>query len=560
MDNYAIADQLSLLARLMDIHGENSFKAKSYASAAFTIEKLPDQLSELAEEKIFSLRGIGESVGKKVMELIDTGELQSLKDLISKTPEGVLEMLNIKGLGPKKIHTLWKELKIDSIKKLRKACQENHIAIQKGFGEKTQQKILEAIQFQEQNTGRYLYAQIESFADAFQKKMIEEFDDDEIAVTGSFARQLEIIEKLEWVTTTSKSLLKKILAGAGFQVVAEYTLSIVVNAEETLQMEFHFADKKKFYSTLFKTSCSEEFFSAWQTVDGWDEEVTYKNEKEIFKQAGIQFIPACLREKKNIIIKARNKTIPKLIQESDIKGLIHAHSNWSDGAHTIEEMAGALIRLGFEYLVISDHSKAAYYAGGMTEQQIIDQHKEIDKLNKQLAPFKIFKSIECDILSNGALDYSDQVLSSFDLVIASIHSNLQMNEEKAMMRLLSAVENPYITILGHMTGRRLLKRGPYPVDHKVVIDACIEHGVVIEINANPQRLDMKWEWVDYAMEQGLILSINPDAHTIDEFYNIKYGVLAAQKGGLTKENNLSSFSKQEFELFLQKRKKLKSIS
>jgi DNA polymerase (family 10) len=222
-------------------------------------------------------------------------------------------------------------------------------------------------------------------------------------------------------------------------------------------------------------------------------------------------------------------------------------------------MAEALIKLNFEYLVISDHSKAAYYAGGLTEQKIKEQHTYIDGLNKKLAPFKIFKSIECDILSDGSLDYRNEVLASFDLVIASIHSNLQMTEEKAMMRLLSAIENPYITILGHLTGRRLLKRPAYPVDIKTIIEACARNGVVIEINANPQRLDMKWEWVQYALEKNLFLSVNPDAHTIDEFQNIKYGVLVAQKGGLTKENNLSSFSKNELEVFLQKRKELKGI-
>ncbi|HEY0751268.1 MAG TPA: PHP domain-containing protein, partial [Chitinophagaceae bacterium] len=235
-----------------------------------------------------------------------------------------------------------------------------------------------------------------------------------------------------------------------------------------------------------------------------------------------------------------------------IKGLIHSHSNWSDGAHTIEEMAVALIELGFEYLVISDHSKAAYYANGLQEDRIKKQHQYIEELNKKLAPFKIYKSIECDILSDGSLDYNNDVLSTFDLVIISIHSNQDMTEQKAMQRLLKAISNPYATILGHMTGRLLTRRKGYPVDHKAIIDACAEHNVVIEINANPRRLDMDWRWVDYALEKNILLSINPDAHTIDEFANIKYGVLVGQKGGLTSDKNLSSFSKNDFETFLQK--------
>lgn len=559
MDNSAIADQFSLLSKVMDIHGENSFKSKSYASAAFTIEKLTHELSTLNKEKIFNERGIGESVGQKIIELIETGELEVLKKLISQTPEGVLEMMNIKGIGPKKINIIWKELRISTIEELRKACQENIIAGKKGFGEKTQQKILESIAFNEQTSGSYLYAQVESFVAALGNKILEQFKDHKLEISGTFRRQLEVIEKLEWVTNIPKKSLKKYLEDAEMNIISESENSLTTDAEETLVMQFHLANDADFYTQLFTTSCSPEFLLTWKMLDGWDENKNYKNEKDIFKAAGISFIPVYLRETTEIIKKAKEAVLAEVLQTSEVKGLIHSHSNWSDGAHTIEEMAEALIKLNFEYLVISDHSKAAYYAGGLTGQKIKEQHKYIDGLNKKLAPFKIFKSIECDILSDGSLDYRNEVLASFDLVIASIHSNLQMTEEKAMMRLLSAIENPYITILGHLTGRRLLKRPAYPVDHKTIIEACARNGVVIEINANPQRLDMKWEWVQYALEKNLFLSVNPDAHTIDEFQNIKYGVLVAQKGGLTKENNLSSFSKNELEVFLQKRKELKGI-
>jgi len=559
MDNYAIADQLNLLSRIMDIHGENAFKAKSYSSAAFTIEKFPKELAQLEHENIFAILGIGESVGAYIIEIINTGELIVLKELISKTPEGVLEMMSIKGLGPKKIHTLWKDLKIDSIDKLRQACEENKIAVQKGFGDKTQQKILESILFQEQSTGSFLYAQIESFVEAFQQKLKEEFDGEELEVTGSFRRQLEVIEKLEWVTTISKTKLKDFLTLSDFQIISETAETILANAQNTLQMEFHLTDMDGFAAKLFANNCSAEFLAAWNNFAVAESKKVFQNEKEIFKNAGVPYIPVFLREKEDIIEKAKNKEISDVLQPHEIKGLIHSHSDWSDGTNTIEEMTKELISLGFEYLVISDHSKAAYYADGLSEIKIIEQQKYIDSLNKKYAPFHIYKSIECDILSDGSLDYSDSVLASFDLVIASIHSNLQMKEEKAMMRLLSAIENPYITILGHMSGRRLLKRAAYPLDHKTVIDACAEHGVVIEINANPQRLDMKWEWVEYALEKNLFLSINPDAHSLPEFANIKYGVLVAQKGGLSKENNLSSFSKVEFDAFLKQRKKLKGI-
>lgn len=557
MDNYAIADQLSLLAKLMDIHGENSFKSKSYSSAAFTIEKLPREIASLSHEKIFKIKGIGESVGQKLIELLEKGELQTLKEYISKTPAGVLEMMNIKGLGPKKINTIWKEMNIDSIEELETACKENRISDKKGFGEKTQLNILASIQFQQQNAGKYLFAKVESFAEAFTAKLKGKFPDHKIEITGEFRRQLEVIESLEWVTTASSHDLKKYLLNDQVQLVTDRDGMLIVSAEGTLLLRFHITDEGNFYSKLFETSCSDDFIEEWnRTIKATD----LSSEEKIFASAAINFIPTYLRESKTSISKAKTNAFNDIIQTSDIKGLIHSHSNWSDGGYTIEEMAKELIDLGFEYLVISDHSKAAYYANGLTEQRIREQHRYIDDLNTKFSPFRIFKSIECDILNDGALDYENKILSTFDLVITSIHSNLDMDEEKAMKRLLGAITNPYTTILGHMTGRKLLQRSGYPIDHKTIIDACAEHHVIIEINASPSRLDMDWRWIEYALEKGVLLSINPDAHTTDEFHNIKYGVLVAQKGGLARQQNLSSFSLGEFERFLQNIKALKCLN
>jgi len=266
-----------------------------------------------------------------------------------------------------------------------------------------------------------------------------------------------------------------------------------------------------------------------------------------------------MRETKAIIEKAKKRQLPVLIQPGDVKSVIHSHSNWSDGVNTIEEMANECVRRGYEYLVISDHSKSAIYANGLSEERIKEQHRYINELNQRLAPFKIFKSIESDILNDGSLDYSNGVLQTFDVVIASVHSNLKMNEEKAMSRLINAISNPYTTILGHMTGRLLLSRKGYPVDHKRIIDICAEKGVVIEINAHPRRLDIDWQWIDYAIEKKVLLSIDPDAHNLEGFNDIKYGVLAAQKGGLTKEQNLSSFTLSQFEKFLAKTRLNKGI-
>jgi len=263
MDNYAIAEQLSLLSKLMDIHGENSFKSKSYSSAAFTIEKLPQDLSKLPKEKIFQIRGIGESVGKKVIEIIETNELDLLEEYISKTPDGVLEMMNIKGLGPKKINTIWKEMRIDSIDALREACMENRIADKKGFGEKTQQNILASIQFQQENAGKYLYAKVESFAEAFTQKLKNKFPSQKIEITGSFKRQLEVIESLEWVTTIPGDKIKNFLLTDQVKLVTDRDGILILNAEEMLLLHFHLVEEKDFYLKLFETSSSPDFLQHW---------------------------------------------------------------------------------------------------------------------------------------------------------------------------------------------------------------------------------------------------------------------------------------------------------
>ncbi|HEY1021220.1 MAG TPA: PHP domain-containing protein, partial [Flavisolibacter sp.] len=324
--------------------------------------------------------------------------------------------------------------------------------------------------------------------------------------------------------------------------------------EERLKIQFHFATPETFYATLFKTSSSEEFLTAFPGNINWSDA---QSEEAIFQSAGLPYIPPYLRERSTILQTITHEVLSSIVETSTIKGLIHSHSNWSDGGYTIEQMAEELIRLGFEYLVISDHSKAAYYANGLSEERIREQHRYIDSLNEKFAPFKIFKSIECDILGDGSLDYDNEILSTFDLVITSIHSNLDMDEEKAMQRLLGAIAHPNTTILGHMTGRLLLRRKGYPIDHKAIIDACAANHVVIEINASPSRLDMDWRWIDYAMAKGVMFSINPDAHSLEEFNYIKYGTLVAQKGALPTAKNLSSFSLREFETFLAETKKKK---
>jgi DNA polymerase (family 10) len=554
MDNYVIAENFALLGKLMDIHGDNSFKAKSYSSAAFTIDKIPTPLAELPPEKIFAIRGIGDTIGKKVVEQLETGELGLLREYLEKTPPGVIEMLSIKGIGPKKISTIWKELEVESLGELLYACNENRLTLYKGFGEKTQNNIKESIEFYFGTLGSYLYQQMESFAAAVNQKLETSFSGEQFSFTGEYRRQLEIINTLEWVTTLPVSQLKNFFTANDYAVTSETTTYLSVKGKENVTMGFHCATKEKFANKLFQTSCSEEFLKAWGGATYWNADGDFASEEEIFASVKCHYIPPFQREKETIIAKALAGELPAVIQPGDITAIIHSHSNWSDGVHSLEQMATHAKQTGLQYLVISDHSKTAFYANGLNEDRVFAQHRQIDELNAKLAPFKIFKSIESDILNDGSLDYSNEVLASFDLVIASVHSNLKMTEEKAMMRLLKAIENPYTSILGHMTGRLLLSRNGYPVDHKRIVDACAARNVVIEVNAHPRRLDIDWRWIEYALEKNVLISIDPDAHATDGYDDCRFGILVAQKGGLTKERNLSSFSLEDFEHFIKEQK------
>ncbi len=559
MDNSAIADNFDLLAKLMDIHGENSFKTKTFAIAAFNIEKLPMQLKDTPREKLFGIKGIGDSVGKKVIELLDSGKLEVLSEYISNTPPGVIEMLNIKGIGPKKIHTIWKEMEVESLGELLYACNENRLTLFKGFGEKTQKNVREAIEFYFLNQGHFLYAQLDEIYPQIENYLKKIFTPDKVKITGAYRRQALTIEELEFVIAEKNEIIKPTFETAQPpELIEENEATLLYKLKNGLKLRLY-TGKQNIIEQQFLTTGSKEFTDAFQKAFPSINYNAGTTDENIFEEAKIVYIPPCLRESAAIIEKAKKNDLPKLIQTEDVRSIIHSHSNWSDGSNTIEEMANECIKRGLEYLVISDHSQTAFYANGLKEDRIREQHRQIDALNEQLAPFRIFKSIESDILNDGSLDYPEAVLKTFDLVIASVHSNLKMNEEKAMARLIKAIENPYTTILGHMTGRLLLSRNGYPVDHKKIIEACAINNVVIELNAHPRRLDIDWKYINYAIEKGVLLSIDPDAHALSGFDDVQYGVLAAQKGGMTKENNLSSFGLKEFEEWLKNNKKLKNI-
>jgi len=556
MENKTIARTLRLLSQLMELHEVNPFKIKSIANAYFKIDKLPFALKDKPLEEIEKIEGIGKSLSAKIIELLQTGELKELNDIIQQTPEGVVEMLGIKGIGPKKILIIWRTLGIESIGELYYACNENRLIEAKGFGLKTQEEIKNAIEFKLAANGRFLYAQVEGFANTIHDQIAEwlvKVDKHSVlGFAGQYRRACEIIDELEFVIGAEQvdDVQVNLELFEPLSLIAGENAFLTTTAAG-LKIKVFVVNKSDFYLEWFKLTGNTEHVEKVLKLAG---NGPFTNEKEIYSKAGLAFIEPELREDFDEIELAKQNKLPKLITYEDLKGSLHNHSTWSDGVHTLEQMAVyCKDTLNLQYLGICDHSKTAVYAKGLNEQRVFGQHQEIEELNKKLAPFKIFKGIESDILSDGSLDYSDEVLKTFDFVVASVHSNLRMDEVKATTRLLKAIENPYTTILGHPTGRLLLSRAGYPIDYKKIIDACASNNVVIEINANPLRLDLDWRWHRYALEKGVLLSVNPDAHRTDGFHDMKYGVLVARKGGLSADKCLNAFSLEEITAYFDKK-------
>ncbi|KQC01638.1 DNA polymerase/3'-5' exonuclease PolX [Pedobacter sp. Hv1] len=550
MENKAIARTLKLLAQLMELHEENPFKIKSVANAAFKIDKLPFPIAKKAFEDLDKIDGIGKSIAAKIIELLETGTIQELETVLAQTPPGIVEMLGIKGIGPKKISVIWHELGIENVGELYYACNENRLIEAKGFGLKTQEEIKKVIEFKMAANGKFLYAHVEGTINQLFTDLavgLRKTGDEQalLGIAGDFRRFIEIIEEAVFVIGTDKNadLIDQLQLHTGLTFTINGDEVFTAQTETGLQVKIVVVPRSDFYLHYFTLTGNEVHVNEVLKLAG---NGPFKDENEIYAKAGLDFIVPELREGLTEVTLAAQHQLPNLITDQDLKGSLHNHSDWSDGVHTLEEMAVyCKDNLKLEYLGICDHSKSAFYAKGLTEQRVYAQHQQIEELNAKLAPFKIFKGIESDILNDGSLDYSDEILKTFDFVVASVHSNLRMEEEKATARLIKAIENPYTTILGHPTGRLLLSRKGYEIDYQKVIDACAANQVVIEINANPLRLDLDWRWHRYALEKGVLLSINPDAHRKEGFHDMRYGVMVGRKGGLTAVNCLNAFSLAE---------------
>jgi DNA polymerase (family 10) len=530
MTTEEIAGALKLTAQLMELHEENPFKIKSIANAAFKLDKTDMDLQGKTLQELEQMEGIGKSIAAKINELQTTENLKELSSMLEKTPVGVIEMLRIKGIGPKKVRQLWKELEIESTGELLYACNENRLITLKGFGAKTQAEVKKQIEFFQSNIGKYLYAAVEEFANDLVEFLKKSYNTQLVSLTGAMRRKSEIIEEIEILIASDKEI------DLGAFSNSRHVKIKIINCSEN-----------DFYTRLFETTGTEEHIKLVQSsklqVQNFD------SEEKLYESFKLQYIEPELREGLNEVELAKANKIPKLIEVSDLKGILHNHSTYSDGVNTLKDMAVYCKEIGYEYLGICDHSQSAFYANGLKPDRVFEQQKEIDELNKQLAPFKIFKGIESDILNDGSLDYSVDVLKTFDFIVASVHSNLKMPEEKATARLLKAIENPYTTILGHPTGRLLLSRPGYPIDHKKIIDACAANNVIVELNSHPHRLDIDWRWIQYCIEKGVKISINPDAHEKSGYHDMYYGVCVARKGMLTKEMCFNAMSLAEIEKY-----------
>ena len=563
LENKTIVRQLKQTAQLMELHGENPFKIRSYTSAVFNLEKLDQPLAGMDQAALQNLDGVGKSLAEGIVALIETGTLPALQELLDATPPGVVEMLEIKGIGPKKIRTLWQELNIETIEGLLEATEKGEVAKVKGFGEKTQETIKHALLYRMANVGKLHFREAENLAIELVEGLTSQLPKASISQTGALRRRLEIIDALEVLighddrAAVKATLDKWDAITLNKKASGPLTVRATWVATDT-PLVFHLCPQEKFAKELLITSAGPEHLSALvkddQSLRQLLANTTPKSEEEAYALADLAYIEPEMREGQFEFALAKENKLPKLVTMEDLKGILHNHSTYSDGKHSLREMAEACRDLGYEYLGISDHSKTAFYANGLEEPRVKQQHEEIDALNKELAPFRIFKGIESDILHDGALDYADDVLASFDFIVASVHSGLNMDQKKATERLITAIANPYTTMLGHPTGRLLLKREGYPIDHKAVIDACASQGVIIEINAHPWRLDLDWRWVHYALEQGVMISINPDAHEKDGYHDMRYGLLVGRKGGLTADMTFNAKSVDEVAEYFAQRK------
>ncbi|HPL49458.1 MAG TPA: DNA polymerase/3'-5' exonuclease PolX [Smithellaceae bacterium] len=562
---------LEEIATLLELTGENPFKSRAYQNAARNLEKSEVDFDELVKEnRLTEIEGIGEAISKKLTELIQTGKLEYYEKLKDSVPPGHLEMLKIPGLGPKKIHALYEQLGVKDVGELEYACLENRLVDLKGFGEKTQDNILAGIAKLKVYKERRLYAEVAVEAEVLLEYLKRDKSILSISIAGSLRRGNETVkdidilaasknpeklgghftsyERIETVTANGETKVSVVLKSG-----INADLRIVTSAEYPYALH-HFTGSKEHNTAMRGRAKDMGLKMNEYGLFRGEKNIKCANEEELFATLKLQFIEPELRENMGEIQAAEKNELPKLVEEKDVRGIFHVHTNFSDGGETLENMARAAREMGLQYIGISDHSRSAYYAGGLQIEDIKKQHELIDKLNKKLKPFHIFKGIEADILPDGSLDYDEKTLARFDFVIAAVHSNFNMPAREMTARLKKALQNKYATMLAHPTGRLLLSREPYAVNLEEVIDTAAKFGKAVELNANAHRLDLDWRHCIYAKRKGVKIAINPDAHQIAGLRDVSFGVKIARKGWLSSEDCLNCMSLVRMKEYLARNK------
>jgi len=546
MQKKPVSDIFENIAMLLEIKGENPFKSRAYYNAAKALSGITN-LEELVKEKrLREIKGIGEALSQKIEEYSKTGTMAYYEELTQVVPESLLELMQIPNLGPKKIKVLYDELEITNIGELEYACKENRLIHLTGFGEKTQEKVLKGIEFFKRHKGEFLFGDVYQEAERIRQRLSTIVDPIWAEVCGSIRRRKEVVRDMDILVAAENH--EKI---ASFfvsmpevdQVLVTGETKTSVRMKSGIEADLRVVTRQEFpYALVYFTGSKEHNVrlrgiakkKGWKLneygiFDG-DNLVICKSEEEIYRALGLPYIPPELREDSGEIEAAEQDKLPSLVQHEDIRGIFHVHTDFSDGVDSLERMVEAAQKFGFSYLGVSDHSKTAYYAGGLKHDAILRQWEMIDTLNKKNSTFRIFKGIESDILSDGSLDYDDSILEGFDFVIASVHSGFTMKKDDMEERILKAMKNPYTTILGHPTGRLLLSRDGYQVDMMRIIDCAAQNHVILELNASPYRLDIDWRYLKYAKDKGVMISINPDAHAVAGLEEVFFGVNIARKG------------------------------
>lgn len=557
-------------ATLLELNGESPFKCRAYANAARALARWEGDLHDAVKTgSLLECQGIGKAMFEKITEGMETGRLSFYEELKSATPPGLLDMLRIKGLGPKKIRMIYDRLGIKDIVELEYACIENRLVDLPGFGKKTQDKIKEGIAYQKKHQGFYhchtarlegekILAQVLQREEAIRASLVgsvrcrnEVVRDIDLIVSSNFPSVLlDYVGSLPWV---EKEVLRA-ESSAKFILKKGMTLDFYVVPDDRFPYMLHYYTGSKGYHDAISDRARR--YGIRLSEYGLfleDHILPCQDERDVFSTLELDYIEPELRENGGEIEAAAERALPRLVEEKDIRGIFHVHTTYSDGAAPISQMVEEAERLGFQYIGISDHSQSAFYANGLKEDQIKKQHEEIDRL-QALLKIRIFKGIEADILPDGTLDYDDRILASFDFVIASVHSNFNMSGKEMTHRIIRAMSHPATTFLGHPTGRILLSREGYPVHIPEVIDAARRYGVAIELNASPYRLDLDWRYCKMAKEAGVRLSVHPDAHGINGLADTRLGVGLARKGWLSPSDLVNTLSLNEMEIYLKKKR------